>query len=128
MSNKKAILYYTDWCGHCKNFKPKWNKIKMSKILKNKGIDLTEINVGELPEEKQKEIREEIPGVPTIIVVSGDDRTVYLGPMEIDDVVEYIVEDEKKYVLKGGGNVDYEKKYLKYKKKYLELKKKLFVD
>ena len=24
----KLIFYHADWCGHCQNFKPEWDKIK----------------------------------------------------------------------------------------------------
>ena len=117
MTDKRAILYYADWCGHCVNFKPKWEQI--SKILDDKGILNEKKNADSMTSSEKKEV----PGIPAIVVELGSDRTMYDGPMEVDAVVNFIVGGERKYVLTGGG-LNYKKKYLKYKKKYFELKKK----
>lgn len=67
-----VTLYYADWCGHCVNFKPEWEKIGENiKKLKNKykdiniilekysDKDLEKINGGTINNER-------IQGFPTI--------------------------------------------------------------
>ncbi len=140
MKDMKVILYYADWCGHCVKFKSIWKYI--SEILSKKNIANEKINADSLSAEQKKELK----GIPTIMIESDGKKTVYEGPMDVEDeetdkakavvIVKYLIGDGKKYVLTGGMSrfmseptrVDYKKKYLKYKKKYLELKKKLFIN
>ena len=41
-SGNWMILYYADWCGHCKTMKPEWEKAT-SKLTKSKHINIAEI-------------------------------------------------------------------------------------
>ena len=38
--SKEITLYYANWCGHCKRFKPVWNSIKP--ILKANNVKVSE--------------------------------------------------------------------------------------
>lgn len=73
----KICLYFAEWCGHCKNFKPTWNLLK-NKYKKNKNIefidyDCTNSNVGD---PKDKGI---VEGFPTIIIEKNGLRKKYDG-------------------------------------------------
>jgi thiol-disulfide isomerase/thioredoxin len=59
-------LFWVDWCGHCKKFKPVWNKLKKENTL---DVTYEDINC-----EKEKEVaqKEGIQGFPTIRLYDGD--------------------------------------------------------
>ena len=73
------VLFYADWCGHCKKLKPTWNEC--SEKAKKDGLNMVQINVGE-GTEKDKELTEkyEIDGYPTIILFKNGKATPYNGP------------------------------------------------
>ena len=55
-----VVLYYAEWCGHCSQMKPEWNKFKSS-CNKN-------VNIGEVEHSSMDLLhkRPEIKGYPTI--------------------------------------------------------------
>ena len=62
---KQLVLFYADWCGHCKKIKPDWDaaskEIGDEKMIK--------VNVGDGTEEHKKTMNEYgIQGFPTIII------------------------------------------------------------
>jgi len=73
------VLFYADWCGHCKKLKPTWNEC--SKKAKDSGLNMVQINVGE-GTEKDKSLCEkyEIDGYPTIMIFKNGKATPYNGP------------------------------------------------
>ena len=52
--NESIILFYADWCGHCKTYKPLWNKFKQQYANKNNFIEIEHDKYMEC----QKEINE----------------------------------------------------------------------
>lgn len=79
-------LFYVDWCGHCKAFKPTWNKLKNKKISH---VKFKDINC-----ETNKEIasKEGIEGFPTIRLYNSNDELVQEleGERNIDNIMNLI--------------------------------------
>jgi thiol-disulfide isomerase/thioredoxin len=143
-----AELYYANWCGHCKTFKPIWfNEIKP--IFAQRNIKCYEYN-DELNADKIEAAG--IDGFPTIILTRNGIRTQYNGPRTSNAIISFfgqsptqpLVEmnggylnlnlDDDVDMVGGGGHFDddkddvneadeeyYKMKYYKYKAKYLKL-------
>jgi thiol-disulfide isomerase/thioredoxin len=61
------VLYYADWCGHCKTMKPEWQKVVDN--LSNPGNNITnKVNVAEIESQHIGKLlnKPEIEGFPTI--------------------------------------------------------------
>lgn len=69
-SSNTFILYYVDWCPHCRNFKPTWDKLT-DIVAKNKTLDVTlvKINCEEQPQLCQND---GVTGYPTIKLKKGN--------------------------------------------------------
>ena len=80
------VLFYADWCGHCKKLKPTWSKT--AELAKEKGLTMIQINVGgeesdsEETKKKNAEISKKynIDGYPTIILFKNGNAIPYDGP------------------------------------------------
>jgi len=48
--DKQLVLFYADWCGHCKKMKPEWDEAS-NELGNNK---MMKINVGDGTEEQKK--------------------------------------------------------------------------
>ena len=72
MSNKEAelILFFADWCPHCKKAKPEWESVKSEyegKAVNGYNIVFTEYNcTQETPEIEELVSKYSIEGYPTI--------------------------------------------------------------
>jgi hypothetical protein len=132
-SNIKLILYHTSNCGHCKAFEESgvWEE------LKNKFKDIEFIAL------KDKDVPEDITGVPTIKIFKVSEEKEYSGARTkeaiskwISDFKEGKVKDSKnkqdseseslEEQCGGGSNKEefYKMKYYKYKAKYIYMKSK----
>lgn len=116
-------LYYAEWCKHCNDFKPEWEKIK--KELDKLGIEHKEYEDGKNPDEIAAA---DVQGYPTI-KITKDIIYEYNGPRTFDDVlkeVKSVKSPDSKTVVQAGGakSKNYFMKYKKYKAKYLSLKAK----
>ena len=71
-SNNKTefIMFYVDWCGHCKNTKPEFQKLMDAGI---QGVDIKMLNAEKEGEERAKEMK--VEGYPTIVLVKEDGST-----------------------------------------------------
>jgi len=56
------VLYYADWCGHCKDMKPEWHKT-VEQLKTSRNIHVGEIESSHIPSLTHKP---EIAGFPTI--------------------------------------------------------------
>lgn len=81
MSKKLEVtLYYANWCGHCVNFKPEWQKLtdnieKIQKKYKNIKISLNKFDDEQLKREGGGKINgNDIKGFPTVKFLLKTDR------------------------------------------------------
>jgi thiol-disulfide isomerase/thioredoxin len=69
-SEAEIILFYVDWCPHCKTAKPIWDKVKseyQDQVVKGKKVIFTEINcTNESPDIEEMINKYNIQGYPTI--------------------------------------------------------------
>ena len=114
MSNDKIMLFYANWCGHCKTFKPTWEALKP--ILDKNNISHEEY------ESENTEVMSKyaIRGYPTIKVQKNNEVVDYNGPRDPASILHFLNVNNTEQ--SGGAKKNYYNKYLKYKKKYLALK------
>lgn len=80
----QIYLFKAEWCGHCKGFKPTWEKIQ--KELKGKYEFIT------LDSDQDKEQISQwgIKGFPTIIKKVNENAEEFVGPRDENSVKEFI--------------------------------------
>jgi thiol-disulfide isomerase/thioredoxin len=88
-SDKKLVLFYAGWCGHCKDLKPTWDEISSKLNTGDKSTwKMWKVNVGgdDTPNdatEEQKALGSKYPikGYPTILIFqNGKMINEYEGP------------------------------------------------
>ena len=106
------VRIHAEWCGHCKNLKPEWEKlvdmVHSDDKLKNK-IHLISIDSANLDSDKLKKTREQlnVQGFPTIIFIKDGDisNKKESNDRTADDMLTYIknnIEQETR-AMSGGG-------------------------
>jgi thiol-disulfide isomerase/thioredoxin len=80
----QIYLFKADWCGHCKGFKPLWEKLQKEHSSKYEFITVD-------ADKNKKEISEwGIKGFPTIIKKVSNNAEEYVGPRDEASVVSFI--------------------------------------
>jgi thiol-disulfide isomerase/thioredoxin len=89
LSENELMLFKAEWCGHCKNFLPTWEKISNDSNLK--------INFKTFDSEKNKNDIEKynIEGFPTIIYKVGNKLIEYNGSRDEASIKEFILSYNK---------------------------------
>jgi protein disulfide-isomerase-like protein len=90
-NQNKAVLklFYVDWCGHCKNFKPIFEG-ELSDAVKEQQLPckLELVNCEERPEEAKKY---NIRGYPTVIFENEQNDVVeYQGERTANSIIKFI--------------------------------------
>ena len=79
-----VILFKADWCGHCKEFKPTWEKI--ADMYKQKYNFVT--YDADSQTDKFKEYK--VDSFPTVLVKNGSNVIPYDGDRSIDDLNNFL--------------------------------------
>jgi thiol-disulfide isomerase/thioredoxin len=82
-------LFYVDWCGHCKAFKPLWGELKEQNIP---NIKFEEINCDT---NQEIAIKEKIEGFPTIRLYNSNNKL--LKELDKERTINNIVSLINKY-------------------------------
>jgi thiol-disulfide isomerase/thioredoxin len=71
------VKYYADWCGHCKNLKPEWDKACAPLKKSTKNFNIAEANEKAIPYINSYS---KVPGYPSILYLEkGDKKDMYSG-------------------------------------------------
>ena len=86
-SGTKLVLFYADWCGHCKKIKPIWEET--SKKVNTDEVKMIKVNCGEGTEKDQEIMKKySIDGYPTIIKFINGKPQLYQGNRDPDSFIE----------------------------------------
>ena len=95
-SDKTAnlMLFYVDWCPHCKTAKPEWNKLKdeyQDRTINGYVVTFTEINcTEETPDVTQLMNQYKIESYPTIKLVKDGQIIEYDAKPNKDTLVQFL--------------------------------------
>lgn len=85
----KLIFFGADWCGHCQNFYPTWDKMSSNNEHKKK-VKFLKVNCTDNDDENVQNAMKKynVKGFPTIIVYRNNKSEEYSGPREEDSIMK----------------------------------------
>jgi len=90
VSNAKLKLFYADWCGHCKRFKPVFDgELKQLVSSSNIPVKLEAIDCDRNPQMASKY---GVSGFPTLILEVNNKPIEYQGQRKSENIIQFIKE------------------------------------
>lgn len=91
----KFVMYYADWCPHCKSVKPEFQDFSKAGVVNVNGQN---VEVGMVEEsEKEKMAGKPVKGFPTFLFETSDGQTVeFSGPRTRDGWMQFLKEQTGK--------------------------------
>ena len=86
---KTLVLFYADWCGHCKKFMLDWDN-EITPELTPTGIQVVRVNVGgDSPEEEALKNEYKVKGFPTIVFIKNGTPMEYDGARTKEEIKKF---------------------------------------
>ena len=87
-SNSKLILFYADWCGHCKKFKPIFDE-ELKQLISSSNIP---VQLESIDGDKNPEITSKcnVTAYPTLILEVNNKLINYDGQRKSEDIIQFI--------------------------------------
>ena len=86
-SGTKLVLFYADWCGHCKKIKPIWDET--AEEVNKDDKKMIKVNCGEGTDKDQEIMKKySIDGYPTIIKFVNGKASLYQGERDPESFKE----------------------------------------
>ena len=90
----EIMMFFVDWCPHCKTAKPEWDKVKAEyegKEVNGYTIIFTDVNCTEATPETEKLISTyKIDGYPTIKLLKDNEVIEYEAKPNKDTLVQFL--------------------------------------
>ena len=86
-AKKSVVLFYADWCGHCKNFMSTWDDASKELNDSQSNVQYMKVDCGKPTENKAHEDimkKYEIRGYPTILVFENGSSTEFKGDRTLE--------------------------------------------
>jgi protein disulfide-isomerase A1 len=91
---KTLVLFYADWCGHCKKLEPDWDKtadtVNGRMLKRNVGAKEGDCSAKVHAENEELMQKYNIKGFPTIMIFQNGKATPYNGPRTVDDLLNQL--------------------------------------
>ena len=84
--DRRLVLFYAPWCGHCKKLIPVWDDLG-DKYSGNSRISIEKINCEEDTTAAKKY---EIEAFPTILMMSGGVKKEYTGSRDMESIEGFL--------------------------------------
>jgi thiol-disulfide isomerase/thioredoxin len=91
-SGKSVIVCKADWCGHCKQAAPEFEKLMAASPMTLKDGTKVTVKVLDADHNKDEISQYKIRGYPTILISDGGNMTEYPGPRTYDGVFQFLNE------------------------------------
>jgi len=89
-SSKSIVIAKADWCGHCKNAAPEFQKlVSASPIPLKNGSSIT-VKMLDADQDKSELSNYKVRGYPTILILDGSQVTEYPGERTYDGVISFL--------------------------------------
>jgi len=92
--NHKFVMYYADWCGHCKTTKPTFAQLGSTQTIGGKTVDILMVS----PETNPELVGDQkIAGYPTIRLLDSKGQMVaeYNGDRSLGDFQRFLTQNVK---------------------------------
>ena len=89
-SAKSVIICKADWCGHCKQAAPEFQKLVDASPIKLQNGSIANVTMLDADADKDKLAAYKVRGYPTILVNNGADPIEYPGERTYNGVIEYL--------------------------------------
>jgi protein disulfide-isomerase-like protein len=88
-NDKVMVLFYADWCGHCKKIKPTWEDACKSANKEKKQMVMVDVG-GKSKEQKELIDKYNIDGFPTILVFQNGKPEPYSGARTVESFLKEV--------------------------------------
>jgi len=88
--SKSVIICKADWCGHCKQAAPEFNKLlAASPITLNNGTKAT-VKILDADKNKEEVSKLKVRGYPTVLIVDGGQTVEYPGERTSQGIINFL--------------------------------------
>jgi thiol-disulfide isomerase/thioredoxin len=100
-SGNWMVLYYAEWCGHCKAMKPEWQKVVESMTAKHQEKQMQKINIADVISDQIPQLthKPDIKGFPTInIYVNGKPKATFndSSPRDAENIRKFAMDNAQR--------------------------------
>ncbi len=78
-SSKTVVICKADWCGHCKNAAPEFQKLMAASPITLKDGSKAVVKILDADKDKSEISKYKVRGFPTILIADGSKVTEYPG-------------------------------------------------
>lgn len=92
-ADAKLVMYYADWCGHCKTTKPEFKKLGKTQKVNGKTVAIEMVNGDSNPQAVEKA---GVRGFPTIhLIHKNGKRTEFQGNRKASNFKQFLKDHVK---------------------------------
>lgn len=89
-SSKTVIICKADWCGHCKNAAPEFQKLIAASPITLKDGSKAVVKILDADKDKSEIGKYKVRGFPTILIADGSKVTEYPGQRTASGVIDFL--------------------------------------
>ena len=89
-SGKQLVLFYADWCGHCKKAAPEFSKLLSASPITLKDGTKATVKILDGDKDKAEVAKYNVKGFPSVLVIDGGQTTEYPGERTASGIIDFL--------------------------------------